>query len=101
TTSDPDKYMVTAIRPSHMPPWECYLFIFGDEVEELPKQLSAAADELGEGTVALAVSADGRVIIELGSNDEAKVNSVAANLVDVLGGTAAVHTVVGGGIITG
>jgi hypothetical protein len=101
-TSDPDKYAIVGhIRPSHFPPWDFYLFIHGDEVEDLPNQLSAAADELNEGTVGFAIDASGKVLIELGSNDEAKVNAVAASLVDALGGTAAAHTVVGDGIIAG
>ena len=98
---DKDKYAIVAGRPSHMPPWEVYLFLNGDVSEEIAATLNEVVEDLGEGTVAAAVDNNGDALIELGSNDEAKVLAAGATVANVLGGNVTTHAVVGGGIITG
>lgn len=80
------------IHPSHMPPWERYLFLLL-ELEAIEEALAAARDILGEGGVAAAADSQGHILVELGGNDAAALQEAAA----LFGGAA--HAVGAGGIV--
>lgn len=90
-------FILITIHPSHMPPWERYVFLLLElELEELEQALVEAGEILGPDGVAAAVDGQGRALVELGSNDPAGIEQAMTAL-----GGGAVHAVGAGGIVRG
>lgn len=67
--------------PSRMPPWELLLFLWL-EGELFADAIETAVEHLGPEGVAVASDGKGKVLIELGGNNAAKVEAAAAAITD-------------------
>jgi hypothetical protein len=107
-TNDPEWVMIGVSHPSHKPPWEYYIFWrllhYGDPVEytgALAEGLGAARDLVGDDRIAVAINAEGDVLIELCGDDQAALVEAQAALEEHFGDNLpGGHTVTGAGIVT-
>jgi hypothetical protein len=80
-------------NPMHMPPWECILFLWL-EAEDISEIVGDIKESLGADSIYTATDGEGHFLVQLGSDDQERVDEAAARLTSAVGaGAGASHRV--------